>query len=296
MHLESHRVFQAAVEYGSVTKAAQILHMTQSTASRHLQSLEDEYGGLLFDRSATGLTLTPFGRKLYPYTCDLLSCHEQAKEELARMRHEGGGISVGATLTIGEYLVPKMLGRIRSLYPQSEIRMRISNTSEVLEDLMRHRIDIALVEGKVDAGTDLKVDVWRDDELVLVCSAMHPFASVPSVTLQDLVGEPILFREEGSGTRQATETALEAAGMLSAMTIAMELGSTEAIKAAVEVGLGMAFLSRLTVERDCQSGRLVEVPVEGFHILRHLYIVERLERFEKVLVRCFLQILRQESA
>ncbi|QSO46346.1 LysR family transcriptional regulator [Alicyclobacillus mengziensis] len=293
MHVESHRVFRAAVEYGSITRAAQTLHMTQSTASRHLQTLEDEYGGLLFERSATGITLTPFGRALYPYTCDLLSCHEKAKEELARLRREGGGLSVGATLSIGEYLLPQVLGEVRRTYPQAEIRMRISNTSDVLEDLIRHRIDIALVEGVVEPAMDLRVDTWRDDELVLVCAPDHPFAVAGSIDLEQLVGHPVLFREEGSGTRQVTEAALEGAGIRSSLTIAMELGSTEAIKSAAEAGLGVAFLSRLTVARDCKSGRLVEVPIHGFRISRHLYIVERPERFEKVLVKSLLGILRR---
>lgn len=295
MQIDSHKVFRAAVEYGSITKAAQMLHMTQSTASRHLQTLEDEYGGLLFERSATGITLTPFGRALYPYTCDLLNCHERAKDELARLRGEGGGISVGATLTIGEYLVPQMLGEIRRTYPHAEIRMRISNTSDVLEDLVRHRIDIALVEGVVEPALDLRVNVWRDDELVLVCAPDHPFARVKSIDIGQLVGQSMLFREEGSGTRQVTEAALEKVGIRSALTIAMELGSTEAIKSATEAGLGIAFLSRLTVARDCQCRRLVEVPVDGFRISRHLYIVERPERFEKVLVKSLLDILRRDA-
>jgi LysR family transcriptional regulator, transcriptional activator of the cysJI operon len=293
MHVESHRVFRAAVEYGSITRAAQTLHMTQSTASRHLQTLEDEYGGLLFERSATGITLTSFGRALYPYTCDLLSCHEKAKEELARLRREGGGLSVGATLSIGEYVLPQVLGEVRRMYPQAEIRMRISNTSDVLEDLARHRIDIALVEGVVEAGMDLRVETWRDDELVLVCAPDHPFAKNGTIRLEQLVGHPVLLREEGSGTRQVTETALEGAGIRSSLTIAMELGSTEAIKSATEAGLGVAFLSRLTVARDCKSGRLVEVPIDDFQISRHLYIVERPERFEKTLVKSLLRILRR---
>lgn len=293
MHLESHRVFRAAVDYGSVTKAAQALHMTQSTASRHLQALEDEYGGLLFERSATGLRLTRLGETLYPYTCDMLGCHDEAKEELARLRSEVGGISVGATLSIGEYLLPQILGDILRMHPQAEIRMSIANTSDILEHLRHHRIDIALVEGLVDADIDLKVDIWREDELVLVCGTRHPFANEASIPLDRLVGQPLLQREEGSGTRQITESALEAAGVLSSLTIAMELGSTEAIKSAVEQGLGLAFLSKLTITRDCDSGRLREVPIHGFRISRHLYIVERHERYAKFLVRDFLSLLHR---
>src|SRR5579875_1440849 len=185
VHLESYEVFRAIVEYGSVTKAAQHLHMTQSTASRHLQALEDECGGLLFDRNVSGLTLTALGDALYPYSCDLLDCHTRAKEELLRLRQEGGGISVGATFSIGETVLPKILGQVREQYPQAEIRMRISNTSDILEDLYRHRIDIALIEGLVPPTADVQVTPWKDDELILVCGPNHPFAARTSIQLAD---------------------------------------------------------------------------------------------------------------
>ncbi|QQE77219.1 LysR family transcriptional regulator [Alicyclobacillus sp. SO9] len=295
MHLESHRVFRTAIEYGSITKAAQLLHMTQSTASRHLQALEDEYGGLLLERSATGLSLTTLGRTLYPYVCDMLNCHDNAKDALSRLRSEGGGISVGATLTIGEYLLPEILGGVLRMHPQAEIRMRIANTADVLDDLVRHRIDVALIEGLVDSVNDLKVDPWREDELVLLCGREHVFAQRESIQLEDLVGQPILLREEGSGTRQVTEAALEEAGILSSLTIAMELGSTEAIKSAVEQGLGIAFLSKLASTRDFQAGRLKEVSIQDFRISRFLYVVERQERYEKYLVKDLLTLLYQRQ-
>ncbi|KYP79627.1 LysR family transcriptional regulator [Ferroacidibacillus organovorans] len=296
MHLESHEVFCAVVEYGSVTKAAIALHMTQSTASRHLQALEDEYGGLLCERSALGLTLTPLGRALYPYSCDLVNCHARSKEELLRLRQEGGDIAVGATQSIGEYLLPRILGRVRKQHPHANIRMRISNTAGILEDLQRHRIDIALVEGVVHQPGDLQVTRWRTDELVLVCGHDHPFATLDAIVLQDLIGQPLLMREEGSGTREVTEVALENVGLLSSLSVAMELGSIQAIKSAIEAGLGIAFLSKLTIEEECASRRLRVLPIRDFRVTRHLSIVERPERYAKWIVKSFLHFLQSATA
>ena len=291
MNLVSHEVFRAVVEQGSLAKATHVLHMAQSTASRHIQALEDEYGGLLFERSALGLTLTAFGRALYPYTCELLGCHRQAKDELDRLRQQGGGLIVGATLSIGETVLPGILGELRRQYPQSDIRMRVSNTSLITADLVGRRVDIALVEGRVEQAADLRVTVWREDELVLVCAPDHPFARAGEIRPGDLIGQPLLSREDGSGTRQATEEALDDAGLLPVLTFAMELGSNQAIKSAIMAGLGVAFLSRLTIDAERQAGRLIVVPLRDMRIVRHFCIVERSDRYAKFLVRPFVDLL-----
>lgn len=291
MHLESYEVFCAAVEHGSITKAAQRCHMTQSTASRHLQVLEDEYGGLLLERGPSGLALTSLGAALYPYALDLLSCHQRAKSELLQLRREGGGICVGATFSVGEYVLPNILGQFRKLHPQVEIKMRIANTSQIVEDLIHHRVDLGIVEGMVNTD-DFVVTPWITDELILVCPVGHPFANQATVTLQDLTTEPLLWREEGSGTRDVAERALDNAGILSLLPMTMQLGSTQAIKSAILAGLGLAFLSRLTVEQDCKSGELVEVPIEGFSIVRTLQIVERVERYPKYMVEQLIHDLK----
>ncbi|PWI56987.1 LysR family transcriptional regulator [Sulfoacidibacillus thermotolerans] len=291
MHLESHEVFRATVQYGSITKAAQILHMTQSTASRHLQALEDEYGGLLLERGANGLTLTPFGKALYPYTLDLLSCHSRAKEELAALRCSGGTLAVGATMSIGEYLLPAILGQFIKIEPHIDVKMRVSNTSEVVLDLIRHRIDIGLVEGIITTE-EIEVIPWKTDEIVLVCNPTHPFAQNKPIPLQALTSQVLLWREEGSGTRQVTEQAFERIGILSLLDRTMELGSTQAIKSAIEAGFGVAFLSRLTIERECALQTLVEIPIQDFTITRQLYLIERKERFPKVAVERFRKALK----
>lgn len=293
MHLESHDVFCAAIEHGSLTKAAQALHMTQSTASRHLQALEGEYGGLLFERDVSGLTLTPLGHALYPYSRDLLGCQVRAKEELLRLRSEGGGLCVGATLSIGEYVLPALLGELRSQYPTADIRMRIANSAEVLKQLLHHGIDIGLTEGLIPTSSDIVVSQWKEDDLVLVCPPTHPFVTKAEVCLDDVLLQPLLCREEGSGTRQVTEQSLEQAGVLTQATFTMELGSTQAIKSAIAAGLGVAFLSRLTIKDDCQTGTLVEVPISGFQIRRTLYIVQRTERYSRYMVSAFMHLLEQ---
>ncbi len=291
MHLESHEVFRTTVQYGSITKAAQMLHMTQSTASRHLQSLEDEYGGLLVERATNGLTLTAFGKALYPYTLDLLACHGRAKEELAALRHSGGELSVGATMSIGEYMLPAILGQFLKVEPHVDIKMRVSNTSEIVLDLIRHRIDVGLVEG-ILTTEEIEVTPWKTDEIVLVCNPSHEFAKKYPISLHALTSQVLLWREEGSGTRQVTEQAFERIGILSKLDRTMELGSTQAIKSAIEADLGIAFLSRLTIERECTLQSLVEIPIRDFTISRQLYMIERKERFQKMTVERFRKMLK----
>lgn len=295
MHLESHEVFRAAIEYGSITKAAVSLHMTQSTASRHLQALEEEYGGLLVSRSAAGLTLTTLGTTLYPYTCTLLDCHAQAKEEMRRLNRMAVRITIGATLTIGEYVLPQILGEFHKRHPETTLRMRISNSRDIIEDLFRHRIDAALVEGLVATQSDVVATPWLKDEIILVCSPEHIFAARHSIGLMDLIGQPLLTREHGSGTRQITEIALDQAGVLENLTFAFELGSTQAIKSAVIFGLGCAFLSRLTLLNELAQGMLCEVPIANFMISRTLHIVERTEKYPLRLMNEFLQTIREWS-
>lgn len=291
MHLESYEVFCAAVEHGSITKAAQRCHMTQSTASRHLQVLEDEYGGLLLERGPSGLALTSLGAALYPYALDLLSIQQRAKSELLQLRREGGGVCVGATFSVGEYVLPNFLGQFRQVHPHVEIKMRIANTSQIMEDLVHHRVDLGIVEGMVNTD-DFAVTPWITDELILVCPVQHPFAGKGPITLNELATQPLLWREEGSGTRDVAERALDNAGILSLLPMTMQLGSTQAIKSAIRAGLGIAFLSRLTVEQDCKSGELVEVPIEDFSIVRTLQIVERVERYPKYMVELLIRDLK----
>ncbi len=294
MHLESHEVFRAVVDCGSITKAAAQLHMTQSTASRHLQALEFEYGGKLVDRSTSGLTPTPLGLALYSYSCDLLNCHARAKEELMRLRNKMGSLCVGASLSIGEYMLPEILGAFRSRHSGAEIRMRVSNTEQIVRDLLNHRVDVALVEGVVENHVELVAYSWQKDELVLVCPPEHRFADRQHIRVTDLTSAELLMREEGSGTRQVTQLALEDAGV-GPLPPAMELGSTQAIKSGIEAGLGIAFLSRWTVLRELENGQLCEVAVDGLRIERELQIIARAERYPKMMVEEFVSMLRQSA-
>lgn len=290
MHIESYEVFRAIEEQESITKAAQTLHMTQSTASRHLQALEQEYGALLFERSATGIALTEFGRALYPYVLELLRCQEEAKEKLTQMRRQGGTIIVGATYTIGEYILPQVLGAFRRDGHASSIRMRVHNTREVVQDLLHRRIDVGLVEGSV-LMADIETRNWKNDELILVCPPEHALTKQERVTAADIVKHHLICREEGSGTRQMTMQALADAGVLDQTLIWMELGSTQAVKSTVEAGFGIAFLSHLAVAHELSLGSLVRVDVEDISIVRTLTIILRKEPHTNPAVRALLQKL-----
>lgn len=291
VQLDSLEVFCAVVETGSITKAAQALHMTQSTASRHLHALEDYYGTILTNRTATGAIVTDAGRVLYRYAREMLDCHRRAQEDIVHLGEDVGSITVGATFSIGEYVLPRLLGYFRELHPTVQLKMKIGNSATMIEDLRLRHIDLALVEGPVEDG-QMTAEDWRADELILVANPNHRFAEQLQMRAGDLIGEAVIVREEGSGTREVAAKALRKSGIHQEIDFVMELGSTQAVKAAVAAGLGVAFLSRMTVQDECRSGTLVEVPIEDLKIPRMLKIVRRKERYSTRLAEEMLRFLR----
>lgn len=268
-------VFLATTHFQNVTKAAEQLAMSQSAASGALKELEAQFGIQLFDRIGKRLQINEFGDRIRIKAEALLA---QARElEDALTQHNSiGHIKVGATLTIGNYLCVDLINQYMSDSPNAQVKLEVANTEKIAEKILNFDIDLGLVEGEFN-HPDLDIRPWRKDELVCFCAADHPLANKPLLTDTDLLEAKWILREPGSGTRQSFERAL--AGIAPNIKIALELQHTEAIKRAVERGLGISCLSRITLDQAFARGTLVPLQVKQRDFSRVLYFVIHKEKY-----------------
>lgn len=293
MNLTSIQMFCLVVEHGSISEAARRIFVSQPAVSRQIRVLEEYYGTLLFDRGEGKLRLTEAGKILYPYMKAILEDHEKGKAAIAAYLGNGNEeMTLGATLTIGEYLLPKMMRKMRIKMPDLRCFFQIGNTREMIDGLKEHSLDLALIEGKMEEDEDLHVERFADDELILIVSPDHPWTKEEGIEIERLREEKLILREKGSGTRNIVEEALDEMGVWDATRNALEIPNTQTIKGTVEAGLGVAFLSRLTVQRDLELGILKEVRIRDFHLTRSLWLVTPKQRFRKKSVDRFLKYLR----
>ncbi|MCM3674483.1 LysR family transcriptional regulator [Peribacillus simplex] len=292
MKLENLKMFCLVVDEGSISQAARLSFLSQPAVTRQIHQLENYYNTLLFDREEGRLRVTEAGKLLYPFAKAIVNDFNHSKEVIQQSTGEyNANLIVGASLTIGEYLLPSLLGRFKKQQPEIKVTLTIKNTPRVLEDLSNDVIDLALVEGLVE-NTDFIVDKFAEDELILVCPSDHPWKDRKEIQLEELGNERMIWRESISGTRLIVENMLREHGVLEKIESYMEIGSTQAIKSAVEAGLGISILPRLTVARELEQGFLREVGISRIDIKRNLWLVRKNKRFNKIGVSKFVNFLQ----
>ncbi len=272
INLNHLRVFAAIAREGSVTAAARSLRISQPAASKQLSDFERDLDMRLFDRLARGVRLTAAGEMLLGHANRLFATEIAAEADLENLRGLGTGLlSVGASTTIGGYLVPAVFGKFHESHPNVRLELQIANTAVIQDTVLHDAVDLGLTEGLVSSDALHVQPIYRD-ELVLITPPHHPLLDKQHILPGTLRSLPVVFREQGSGTRDVIEAALGRAG-LGDLEPAMSLGSTEAIKHAVARGLGVSFVSRLTVELELFAGRLACLPIRGLRIERDLHLV-----------------------
>ncbi len=283
------QVFLAAAHSQNITRAAAELSMSQSAASGALRELETHFDIQLFDRVGKRLQLNELGRLLQPRAEALLA---QALElETALMQHaEAGPLKVGATLSIGNYLAVGIMARYMLDHPDARVTLDVENTATIADKVRNFELDIGLVEGDVQHA-DLDVIPWREDELVVFCGRDHALAGCGELSDAQLLAVPWILREEGSGTRQAFDRALY--GLMPQMHILLELQHTEAIKRAVQAGLGVGCLSRVTLEDAFRRGDLVPLQVPGRDFRRLFYFVLHRQKYRSAGLVRWIQLCRE---
>ena len=260
MNLNHLAIFQAVAEAGSIGGGAARLHISQPAVSKQLKDFEASLGLPLFDRLPKGVRLTAAGEQLLVYARRITATETAAEQALAEIRDlHAGKLAIGASTTIGNYLLPTLLAEYRRTRPGIEIVLEIANTELIQHKLLDNALDLGLTEGFVDSA-ELHAEVFAMDQIVVITAPDHPLAKRTDLTLQQLCHEPCILREPGSGTRSVIEHMLTQRGLQHAA--AMSLGSTEAIKRAVAAGAGISLVSRLAVSSELAAKTLVLLPVK----------------------------------
>ncbi|QIB52033.1 LysR family transcriptional regulator [Pseudomonas sp. OIL-1] len=285
-------VFLAASFYENLTRAAESLSMSQSAASSALRDLEKQFGVQLFDRVGKRLQLNELGNTVRPKARALI---DQAQSlELALANHaDVGDLKVGATLSIGNYLAVEIMARYMVEQPGARVELEVANTATIVRKIANFELDIGLIEGETH-HPELEMKHWRDDELVVFCAPDHPWAGKPWLTDEELVEAEWVVREQGSGTRQHFEWALH--GLLPRLQFKLELQHTEAIKRAVEAGLGIGCLSAITLVEAFKRGSLVPLPVPQRDFKRSFYFVLQRNKFRSAGIERWLEMCREAEA
>jgi DNA-binding transcriptional LysR family regulator len=293
VNLNHLRVFESVARHGSLTRAARELRVSQPAVSKQLSDLEHDVATALVDRLPRGVRLTAAGEILFAHAQRILQAERSAEQELRELQSLGRGrLAVGASTTIGSYLVPSVFGELHRLHPGVQLELQIANAAAVQTAVLENRVDVGLIEGFV-ASDLLEVEVLATDEMVAIAAPGHPALAKLPLRASALSELSLLMREQGSGTRQVVEAALAARGLR--IEPIMSLGGTEALKNAVLHGLGVTILSRLTVEQELRSGRLAELVFSDLQITRDLYCVRLKGKRQSPAALAFLDRLGQRQ-
>ena len=271
--------FARAAELGSFTAAASALGITQAAVSQRIATLEGDLRVSLFDRRAGRIALTEAGERLYRLARQILDLHDEARRDVGGFRSPvSGDLQIAASSVPGECFLPALLSAFHAKYPRVHIRATVSDSSSVIQDVQKGRASLGLIGQKAESPALENRPIGRDS-LVLLVPSGHPWATRRSISVDALLGEPLIVRESGSGSRRTLEKSLERAGRsLAELNVSLELGSNAAIQDAVKRGVGVAFLSRLCVRRDLDSKELRAVGVRGLCLKRQFFLVHHRRR------------------
>ncbi|UCV18425.1 LysR substrate-binding domain-containing protein [Ferribacterium limneticum] len=284
-------VFAAIARLENVSRAAAQLNMSQSAASTALLELERHFDCPLFDRIGKSLRLNGSGRGLLPQAEDILARAGEVEGYLAGGRL--APVAVGATLTIGNYLATLVVVEYLQKNPGSRVDLSVCNTQQVIERLRRFELDLGLIEGEA-SDSDLIFEPWLDDELVVFCAPSHPLAAAGSARSTALAAQKWIVREPGSGTRALFDRAVRAVGV--DPDVCLQLEHTEAIKRAVESGLGIGCLSRLSLREALRRGSLVEIKTPELALRRRFQFVRQRQRHVSTATQMFIDECLRFSA
>jgi len=257
------QVFQTVARLLSFTKAAEELHMTQPAVTFQVRQLEEQFNTRLFDRTHNRISLTEAGKRVHECAERIFELYAEMDNSVRELTGDISGVLIlGASTTIAEYMLPALLGDFKAKYPDITIRLKVANTDGIVSQVENNAIDLGVVEAPVN-NKNLVVEECRTDHMVLIVPPAHELAKEDVVPIQRVADYPFICREEGSGTREVMIESMHDAGVSPAdLNIAMELGSLEAIKGAVEAGMGVSILSNATIQKELKLGTLVAVQLD----------------------------------
>ncbi len=296
MDLRRIEIFCRIVELKSFTKAAEAVRLSQPTVSEHIRLLEEDLGEKLLERSGREIAATPAGRLFYKFARRLLNTRDEARQALAEFRGKlAGELLIGASTIPGAYLLPQLVQSFKQTHPEIRTRLKISSTASILDELQAGLLELALV-GSSGHQNQLELTPIAADELILVTAADHPWAERAVIQPHQLIEQPFILREKGSGSRTTVETALQAQGVpLEDLQIVAEMGNSESLRQAVKAGLGLTILSKRAVAEELAAGTLCQLHIEGLQIHRNIYLARHLRRTLSPLAEAFRQHLLAQT-
>jgi DNA-binding transcriptional LysR family regulator len=283
------QVFYTVARQLSFTKAAEQLFMTQPAVTFQVKQLEEHFNTRLFERSHGKIALTLTGRLVMEYAGKILGLSDEMETRVGEVTGTmSGPLLLGASTTIAEFMLPQILGEFKARHPQVQARMTVANSETIENRVADYSIDLGLIESPSHLPA-LHTEVCCDDELVMICAPGHKLAKSSSVTPQQVILEPYVSRESGSGTREFADNYLRRCKVSPEdLNIVMELGSPEAIKGVVETGIGVSIVSHATIVKELKLGVLVAVPLRP-RLIRTLSLVYPKEKFRSKLLGTFVE-------
>ncbi|AHF06629.1 selenium metabolism-associated LysR family transcriptional regulator [Desulfitobacterium metallireducens] len=285
------KIFCTVTRAQSFSKAAKLLHMSQPAVSTHIKNMEEYYQGVLFERTPHGVILTKAGEVFYDYAQKILDLHDEMEQQLEsvllRKSHQ---IIVGASTTIGNVSLPCSIYLFKEEYPEVSIRLEIANSDEILRKLMVNEVNIGVFEGHHESP-DLNAIPVTSDELVLIASPHHS-KEEGSISIENFLKRPLILREDGSGTRKILADALERHGHnINDLNVITEMTTIDAIKSAVEAGLGEAIVPRLAVRKEAYLGTLKVLKITGMEMPLDFNIIYPSQRSLSTAAKRFIRFL-----
>lgn len=262
MNLKQLEAFVRIAETGSFSKAAKCLYLTQPTVSAHIASLEKELGEVLFIRDTKGVRLSEAGRELYAYAAQMLAIEKKIQEHFEYRKKGRSVLHIAASTIPSQYLLPEIMARFRETWPGEQLKVTETDSAGVVDELLSHRADIGFTGTVLDDHRCIYIPFYKD-ELVVITPGTEPFLSRRGTDPEDWIRkEPVILREEGSGTRREAGRLLAGAGIaLEELNVAASIQNQETIKRSVENGMGVSILSALAAEEEIRSGRLLAFPL-----------------------------------
>ncbi len=266
------KIFVTVVDHKNFSRAAEELYLSQPSVSMQIRNLENELATKLINRSPKHLELTQSGEIFYRYAKNILLLYDKAKEEIDQLSNVvTGGLKVGASNTIGEYILPFVLTEFAAQFPNVGIETSISNTEEISQAVRANHLDLALVEGEVNYS-DLVIRPLMEDEIILVVPNQHPLARLPIVTAEHLQDQIWILRESGSGTRAFSDKLIKDRGI--GVKKSYIMGSGQAVKQSVIAGLGIALVSNWIVRKELKARELTAIRIKGKRLTRSFSLIQ----------------------
>jgi DNA-binding transcriptional LysR family regulator len=292
LYYEELKTFVTLAEVKNFTKTAELLLMSQPSVSLHIKNLEKEFQTKLFQRSPKYLKITPTGEILYKRASQMISIYEQTRQDILDHHNSiKGELKIGASFTIGEYILPSLLHDLQKNYPELELHVVIGNTEEIVNCVKLFQVDVGLIEGQTNEK-EVSVNAFMQDELFIVSSNNHELAHKKEVTISDLQDQRWVTRELGSGTGQYLNHVIRSNGLR--VKSLLTISSNQGIKETLMNGMGLSLLSHSVIERDVEHGNLSIIKLKNHSFTRTLSYIFSPIMQDKRNVTIFIDMLKQK--